>query len=97
MQATIQFTLNKVPNTSLKKQDIIDWLEQEQLHLSKTETGAELLKRVLPFRHDTKTYDLDKLANERGNQVIRLPPYHCHYNPIELVRAQVKREVAKKE
>jgi transposase len=53
-------------------------------------------KRVLPFRHDTKTYELDQVANERGHQVIRLPPYHCHFNPIELVWAQVKREVAKR-
>jgi hypothetical protein len=48
-------TLNKVPDTSEKKQDIIDWLEQKQIHFSKTETRAELLKRVLPFRHGTKT------------------------------------------
>jgi hypothetical protein len=43
-------TLNKVPNTSVKKQDIIDWLEQKQTHFSKTETRAELLKRVLPLQ-----------------------------------------------
>jgi hypothetical protein len=78
-------TLNKVPNTSAKKQDIIDWLEQKQIQFSKTETRAELLKRVLPCRHDTKTYDLDQLANESRHQVIRLPPYHWRYNRIELV------------
>jgi transposase len=71
-------------------------LEQRQIHFSKVETRAELLKRVLPIRYDTKAYELDQLANERGHQVIRLPPYHCHYNPIEMVWAQVKREVAKK-
>jgi transposase len=91
-------TLNKEQNTSAKKKkkDIIDWLEQKRIHFSKTEARAELLKRVLPFRHGTKTYELDQLANERGHHVIRLPPYHCHCNPIELVWAQVKREVAKK-
>ena len=41
--------------------------------------------------------ELDQLANERGHQIIRLPCYHCQYNPIELVWAQVKREVAKKD
>jgi hypothetical protein len=59
-------TSNEVPNTSEKKQYIIDWLEQKQTHFSKTEKRAELLKRVLPFRHGTKTYELDQLANERG-------------------------------
>ena len=41
-------------------------------------------------------YELDILANERGHQIIRLPPYHCQYNPIELVWAQVKRAVARR-
>jgi hypothetical protein len=44
---TIQ--LFEVPKTSAKKQDI-DWLEQKQIHFSKTETRAELLKRVLPLQ-----------------------------------------------
>lgn len=26
--------------------------------------------------------------------MVRLPPYHCQYNPIELIWAQVKRKVA---
>lgn len=41
-----------------------------------------------------KSYLLDKLALERGHEVVRLPPYHCQYN-VELIRAQVKNEVAK--
>jgi len=30
-----------------------------------------------------------------GHEVIRLPPYHCQYNSIELIWAQVKNQVAK--
>jgi len=30
-----------------------------------------------------------------GHEVIRLPPYHCQYNPIELIWVEVKAEVAK--
>ncbi|KAF0692110.1 DDE 3 domain-containing protein [Aphis craccivora] len=44
----------------------------------------------------TKRYELDEIALEMGHEVIRLPPYHCQYNPIELIWGQVKREVAKK-
>lgn len=33
---------------------------------------------------------------EMGHEVIRLPPYHCQYNPIELIWAQVKNQVASK-
>ena len=30
-----------------------------------------------------------------GHQVIRLPPCHCHFNPIEMIWAQVKGYVAR--
>jgi hypothetical protein len=43
-----------------------------------------------------KKYELDDLALQFGHQVVRLPPYHCQYNPIELIWAQVKREVAER-
>jgi len=29
-------------------------------------------------------------------EVIRLPSYHCQYNPIEMMWAQVKRQIATK-
>nr|CAH7743014.1 unnamed protein product [Callosobruchus chinensis] len=34
------------------------------------------------------------MAREKGFTVLRMPPYHCELNPIELVWAQVKNEVA---
>lgn len=39
---------------------------------------------------------LDQIALEKGHEVIRLPPYHCQYNAIELIWAQDKGQVAKK-
>lgn len=39
---------------------------------------------------------LDQIVLEKGHEVIRLPPYHCQYNAIELIWAQVKRQVATK-
>ena len=33
------------------------------------------------------------MAEKRGITILRLPPYHCELNPIELVWAQVKGEV----
>jgi transposase len=41
-------------------------------------------------------YVLDVIIHTRGHTVVRLPPHHCKYNPIELVWAQVNREVADK-
>ena len=38
---------------------------------------------------------LDEMAKEQGKVVLRLPPYHCELNPIELIWAQVKDYVAR--
>jgi len=31
-----------------------------------------------------------------GHEVVKLPPYHCQYNPIEMFWAQVEGEVIEK-
>lgn len=36
------------------------------------------------------------MASKQGHEVLRLPPYHCQLNPIELIWAQVKDDVQKK-
>ena len=33
---------------------------------------------------------IDEFAKNKGHYVLRLPPYHCELNPIEMVWAQVK-------
>ena len=39
-------------------------------------------------------YAVDTIIHSQGHRVIRLPPYHCDLNPIELIWAQVKNNVA---
>ena len=52
------------------------------------------VKLIAPFKNQQKQYELDRIANEMGHGGIRLSPYHCQYNPIELIWAKVKGEVA---
>lgn len=40
-----------------------------------------------------KQYCVDNLAQQHGHQVVRLPPYYCIFNPIELVWSALKRNV----
>ena len=35
------------------------------------------------------------MTKEYGHKVIRLPPYHCHFNSIELIWAQIEGRVAR--
>ena len=39
---------------------------------------------------------IDKIAREHGHEIVRLPPYHCQYNPIEMIWSQLKGLVGKK-
>jgi transposase len=36
-------------------------------------------------------FKIEELIEEYGHTVLQLPPYHCHFNSIELVWLQAKR------
>lgn len=42
-----------------------------------------------------KEYRINTLAQTHGHEVLRLPPYFCIFNPIEMVWAQLKTNVRK--
>ena len=42
----------------------------------------EIIKKE---KRNPKYYVIDQLATKYGHEVLRLPPYHCDLNPIELV------------
>lgn len=41
-------------------------------------------------------YVVDEMAASLGHTVLRLPPYYCILNPIELVWSQLKRSIKRK-
>lgn len=96
MQAIIPCLTKKFRTQILKKADILGWLQSKSIPHNPTHTIAELLCIVRQHSSNYRRYELDNLAAEMGHEVIRLPPYHCQYNPIELIWAQIKREVADK-
>lgn len=88
--------LNKAPMINSPKQTIRNWLEEKKIPFSPLETKVELLEKVKINKKKERVYKLDEEARKAGHEVVRLPPYHCLYNPIELIWAQVKNEVASK-
>ncbi|XP_039282804.1 uncharacterized protein LOC111061493 isoform X6 [Nilaparvata lugens] len=84
---------DKIPDSKWKKNEIIEWLSVRNIPHDPTLTNAELLS-IKEIKTAENRYELDCIANEMGHEVVRLPPYHCLYNPIEWIWAQVKREVA---
>lgn len=59
------------------------------------DTKAELEVTVFTFKLNKKN-EIDQIALECGDEMVRLLPYHCWYTPIEPIWAHVKGKVAKK-
>lgn len=87
--------VNKAPTTSTKKADIINWLEANNILYDHLATKMKLLV-LCKKNKDKQEYEIDNIAACHGHKVLRLPPYHCMFNPIELIWAQIKSEVKKK-
>ncbi|KAF0751470.1 piggyBac transposable element-derived protein 4-like [Aphis craccivora] len=93
-----QFYINLLKEYDILKTDY-SVMEKEIASLKKSDTDNkninESLRLSIKLVPMYKRYELDEIALQMGHEVIRLPPYHCQYNPIELIWAQVKAEVAK--
>jgi transposase len=86
---------NKVPNTKTKKADIQEWLRSKNINYGSHMVIATLLKLVASVKDIYETRVIDDMAAAKGITILRLPPYHCELNPIELIWAQVKGYVAR--
>ncbi|KAJ4431369.1 hypothetical protein ANN_19966 [Periplaneta americana] len=87
----------KIPTTNSRKSEIVSWLASKEIPHDPQKSVPELLQIVDKYKGlFPKVYELDNIAAEMGHEVVRLPPYHCQYNPIELIWATVKGEVAEK-
>lgn len=84
------------PKANDNKATVQKWLTENNIEFAPFETFSELKERIKFFKPKDKMYELDEIALQMGHEVIRLPPYHCQYNPIELIWAQVKGDIANK-
>ncbi|PSN35417.1 hypothetical protein C0J52_22849 [Blattella germanica] len=80
---------NELEVNSLKSGDVKKKVSEEM-------TKIELMEYVKMYKPSRVTYEIDSIAASHSHIVIRLPPYHCHFNPIKLIWAQVKRYVSDK-
>lgn len=79
---TIQ--VNKARNTNSRNVEIQNWLHYNDIPFEETQTREELL--CLVDKHKPEPiYEVDQILKEHGHEVLRLPPYHCDLNPIELI------------
>ncbi|GBP53305.1 hypothetical protein EVAR_44306_1 [Eumeta japonica] len=85
----------RIPRSNWKKADIQQWLKNKNIPFEPRELRVELLEKVKKIKDTYKKYAIDELAKKFKVEVLRLPPYHCELNPIELIWADVKGNVAR--
>lgn len=81
--------LTKIPNTSSKKEEILNFIRDKNMEISEKATKKELLREIKKQNFKNE-YVIDELSNTLGHTVLRLPPYYCIFNPIEMVWASLK-------
>ncbi|XP_026818991.1 uncharacterized protein LOC113557623 [Rhopalosiphum maidis] len=76
--------LDKAPTSQTKKGDIIKWLEDKGEVIDRPMCIPQLLQIVKRIKPQHQKYVIDELAKKHNRNILRLPPYHCELNPIEL-------------
>ena len=74
---------------SSRKQEMQDWLVARGMEFPEGALKRELFQLIRASNAKPK-YVIDEMAKAAGHEVVRLPPYHCELNPIELAWSQVK-------
>lgn len=80
-----------IPLLSSRKSVIYDYFKANQAegdeHLKDIKETRlwELKGKLRELRKGTDHYKIDKIVREHGHTIVRLPPYQCDLNPIELV------------
>ncbi len=76
------------------------WLRSNNIPFDpKTRTKITLYKTYIAQERKRSIYHryyIDELAKTKGIEIIRLPPYHCQFNPIELIWATLKPRAGKR-
>jgi len=85
--------LDKAPTLATRKADIIRWLEDKGQVIDPTMIIPELIEIVKQLKPLYDKYVIDELAKSSNKIILRLPPYHCELNPIELAWSSVKNHV----
>ncbi|EGT52885.1 hypothetical protein CAEBREN_32086, partial [Caenorhabditis brenneri] len=90
-------TRDKPPTTATRRPQLIEWLQNHQVPFDEKWNMKELRVVANTFiaqnggKAEFRVYEMDEWADEVwGVRFIRLPPYHCHWNPIEFLWANLK-------
>lgn len=85
-----------IATTSSKKQYMQEWLRSKSIEFVQDMVRSELLHLIRHHKEQYNVYVVNEMARKCNKIVLRLSPHHCELNPIEIIWAQIKNEVASK-
>ncbi|XP_072400443.1 uncharacterized protein [Diabrotica undecimpunctata] len=88
--------LRKIPNSSTKKDDIITFLRDKKIRLPNRVPLKKDLLNIVKSHSFNKEYVLDELCKIQGHTILRVPPYYCIFNPIEMIWGILKTRLRKR-
>lgn len=88
--------LNRAPTSNSLKQEMMDWLTEHNISYSPLMYKTSLYDLIKQNKERFREYHIDAILKEHGHSVLRLPPYHPTFNPIENIWSMVKGYVAKR-
>ncbi|XP_076250016.1 uncharacterized protein LOC143189904 [Rhynchophorus ferrugineus] len=76
--------LEKIPSSASTKAAFKEWFKVHKISFEETMSRNELFQ-IITRNKPEKRYMVDQITERYGHKVLRLPPYHCIFNPIELI------------
>ncbi|XP_063585511.1 uncharacterized protein LOC134762951 [Penaeus indicus] len=83
-----QFSI-KMPALNSNKSEILQWLGEHNIAHETSRTKYELIDLVRKTKSKL-VHVIDQMAHDAGHEVLRIPMFHCHLNPIELIWARLR-------
>ncbi|XP_049793781.1 uncharacterized protein LOC126203495 [Schistocerca nitens] len=72
---------------------MLEWLQCRNIPCDESMRKDELYAKVRANKPAEKSFAVNLLAESKGHQVVRSPPYNCDLNTIELAWVNIKRHV----
>lgn len=79
----------KAPTSATRKGDMQKWLKDKKIPFDGKMKKTELYE-IIKLKKPEPVHKTDEFLRGKGHDVLRLPPYHCEFNPIEMVWGDVK-------
>ena len=86
--------MENYPTSKWRKHQFVYWLIEKNITFLDKALRAELWTLVKSEREKFPDKVMATVAKEYGQEILRLPPYHCELNHIELAWAAEKNYVA---